>query len=259
MTRFEPGIPEPGTPEPRTAVGFGISLVQQLRLLAWSGRWLFLFLGLLVLLVIAGTTDIASGLGLPPVLVAAMLGLPAPAIWAVAVWHGELPHRRSYHWSLPVSRAAHDLARVAAGAAWLLAVYLALAACGAVLAATNGAWPGFAAIGWAWITFFAGPLVLYLLISPFVLWSDSPWLRRGVTAFIALGFLATVLDVAVFGDVLQAVFGPGWGLSDALFVLQAEGGTTALWLVIGLVATAAAATWRPEEIARAARARATGT
>jgi hypothetical protein len=36
------------------------------------------------------------------------------------VWFGEAPRNRRYHWSMPVRRELHDLARIAAGAVWLM-------------------------------------------------------------------------------------------------------------------------------------------
>src|SRR5688572_21236994 len=94
----------------RAPVGIGTSFVQQLRLLGWSRRWVLLTLTLLFLLSLARLID--TDFGLPRVHVAAMLGLPAAACWALVIWHGEFPNRRSYHLSLPVSRPMHDLARV---------------------------------------------------------------------------------------------------------------------------------------------------
>jgi hypothetical protein len=252
--------------ELRTPAGIRTSFVQQLRLLGWSGRWAFLVLGLLGLLVAAGTMRADAHLGLPRMVVAAMFGLPAPVLWALFVWHGELPQRRSYHWSLPVPRPGHDLARIAAGAVWLLAAYLALAAVGAIVAATSGDWAHFASIGPAWATFFVGPLVLYLLTSPLALWSDSPTLRRSMVAFIGVAIVAAILQLEVYRHVAEAVFGRGWGLTTALiggFLRQAgvETGApgvlivAALWLGIGLTATVFAATWRPADLARLARRR----
>lgn len=256
--------------ELRTPAGIRTSFVQQLRLLGWSGRWTTLVLALLFLLVVVGLTTIETQLGRPRVLVAAMLGLPAPVLWALLVWHGELPHRRSYHWSLPVPRPGHDLARIAAGAVWLVAAYLVLAAGGAIAAVASGDWARFAAIGPGWTTFFAGPLVLYFLVSPLALWSDSPTLRRGMVAFMSLGGVAALLDFEWYARAMEAVFGDGWGMTTALFggFLRPPGmespppgelATAALWLAIGVVATVGAATYRPVELARFARRRAPGS
>ncbi len=249
--------------ELRAPVGIRTSFVQQLRLLGWGGRWAYLVLGLVFLLVSCRMVRADALLGQPLVAVTAMVGLPLPALWALLVWQGELPHRRSYHWSLPVWRPGHDLARIAAGAVWLLAAHLALAACGAIVAAASGDWALFASIGPAWATFFTAPLVLYLVVSPLALWSDSPWLRRVLVAVVGLGFLAVVLELDWYQRAAGAVFGygDGWGLGTALFggfLRRAELetgppgelGALALWLGIGLVATVIAATWRPADLAR---------
>ena len=245
----------------RQPVGARASFVQQLRLLGWSGRWAYLILGLLLLLVVARTLELDRALGLPRVIVAAMCSLPVPVMWAILVWQGEVPHRRSYHGSLPVSRAGNELARIAAGAVWLVAAYLALAAVGALVAATAGDWARFAAIGPAWITFFAGPLVLYLLVSPLVLWSDSPALRRGVAAFLGVGVVAMILDFEAYSRVMEKIFGDGWGMTTVLLggflrLAQVESlspqqpPATALWLGIALTSTVFAALFRPADLAR---------
>ena len=251
---------------PRTPVGLRTSFLQQLRLLAWSGRWAYLILGLLFLLGLVGALEVDVQLGRPRLLVAAIAGLPAPALWALLVWHGELPHRRSYHWSLPVSRPGHDLARIAAGAVWLLVAYLVLAASAALVTAATGDWASFAAIGPGWTTFFAGPLALYLVVSPLALWCDSPSLRRGMVAFVVLGGVATILELEWYRRGMAAVFGDGWGMATALFggLLRpdemesgppGELAAAALWIGIGLVATVLAATWRPGDLTRLVRSR----
>ena len=252
--------------ELRTPAGIRTSFVQQLRLLGWSGRWAYLIISLLLLLAFTKTMHADALLGVPLVVVAGLLGLPLAALWALLVWHGELPDRRSYHWSLPVPQPGHDLARIAGGAVWLLAAYLALAAGGAIVAATSGDWARFASIGPAWTTFFAGPLVLYLVVSPLALWSNSVWLRRVLAAVIVLGIFGAIGQLDVYRRVAEAVFGPGWGLATALmggFLRQAgletgpagERGAAALWFGIGLIATICAATWRPADVARLARRR----
>jgi hypothetical protein len=248
-----------------TPVGAGTSFAWQLRLLGWSGRWVYLVAALLLVLVAAKTLHADAVLGVPLVGVAAMVGLPAPVLWGLVVWQGELPHRRSYHWSLPVARPGHDLARVAAGAVWLLAAYLVLAGIGAILAATSGEWARFAAIGPAWITFFAAPLVLYLLVAPLALWSDSRWLLRVMVGWIVLGVCEAILQLESYRRVAEAVFGygNGWGLATVLFGgflrHEADGpsaaSVVALWLGIGLVATVGAAVWRPADLARLLRRR----
>lgn len=237
----------------RAPVGFWTSFMQQLRLLGWSGRWGVLVLGLLSLLVVAVSTRVDARLGLPAVLVAALLGLPAGLFWALGVWHGELPHRRAYHWSLPVSRPGHDLARIAAGGLWLLAAYGVLAAAGAVVAAMSGGWARFASIGPTWATFFTGPLALYLLTSSLALWSDSAGLRRALAAVIVMGFLAGILEIEPWRRVMVFLFGGDHGLGPALLgglLRQGDADTgvfiaAALWFAIGLAATVLASAFRP--------------
>lgn len=244
----------------RAPVGFGTSFVQQVKLLGWSGRWAALMLGLIAALVIAVRID--RDVGLAHVHVAAMFSLPAAALWAFAVWHGEVPYRRGYHWSLPVPRAAHDLARVAAGALWLLLAYVVFASAGALVALGTGKWQRFAAGGAPWVTFFAGPLVIYALASPLLLWSDSPTLRRILVVVILGSGVATVFELDGYIAVLELLFGGGWGFSTAVlggFQHQAEvevaSGTreAALWLGLSALLTFGAAWWRPADVARKLR------
>jgi hypothetical protein len=42
------------------------------------------------------------------------------AMWAAFLWRDEAPSQRRYHWSLPADHGFHDLARVAAGAIWVV-------------------------------------------------------------------------------------------------------------------------------------------
>lgn len=106
--------------------------------------------------------------------------------WAVAVWSGEGPSRRDYHGSLPIPRPAHDLARLAAGAAWLLAgvamMFLGLA----VGLLASGRESALAVLTWqGWLDFFLGPLILYLLVSLASLTCERPG-RTVLLAFLVL-------------------------------------------------------------------------
>jgi hypothetical protein len=57
----------------------------------------------------------------------ALYCVPLVAVWPSLLWRGEPLGRRHYHWSLPVPRGTHDLARIAAGGLWVLVVLAMLA------------------------------------------------------------------------------------------------------------------------------------
>jgi hypothetical protein len=97
----------------------------QVALIARSGRWIELVGGAIALYVLAvfgpvissareiAHTEAAWGQW-------ALYCEVLVAIWPALLWHREPLGRRNYHWSLPVPRGAHDLARIAAGAVWVL-------------------------------------------------------------------------------------------------------------------------------------------
>jgi hypothetical protein len=96
-------------------------------------------------------------------------------IWAFAVFHNEGPSSRLYHWSQPVSRTAHSLARVTAGAVWLVVVYALLLLAGFLFAMIDGnVWQLTGLPAGAWVNFFVGPLLGYLAVSILTIVSDYP-------------------------------------------------------------------------------------
>ncbi len=260
-----------GARELRPAPGIGISFRQQAWLLGVSGRWAFLILGLLAVLMLFGLSDVPREV--PRILITAMLALLGGAIWAVMVWDGENPDRRSYHWSLPVPRPAHDLARVAVGAVYLLGVCAVLAGAGAMAASANGTFDRFAAVGpEAWATFFVAPLIIYLLVLPVVLWSDYPITRWVFGIIFGVGLLAAILSwqgLPLLGEVINKTFeSENWGLGAALFngiVREVSGSmelpapvdlwwtAAALWFTLGLALTLFAGIYRPDDLRRFVR------
>ena len=250
----------------RRATRIGASLRQQTILLGASGRWAYLILGLLALLLLLGMTDIPREA--PCLLILAQFALLAGVTWAVMVWFGEGPDRRSYQWSFPVSRPAHDLARVAVGAAYLLGICAALAGAGAVSSALNGTFDRFGSVGAAsWVNYFLTPLIVYLLVMPVVLWSDYAITRWVFAIVLGMGLLAAFLGwqgVSLPGDVMRVAFeAEHWGLGPALFdwslamagpepagaVWTAE----ALWFAVGMGLTVFTAVFRPDDLRRLVR------
>ena len=204
----------------------------------------------------------------PHLLILAQFALLAGVTWAVMVWFGEGPDRRSYQWSFPVPRAAHDLARVGVGAAYLLGICAVLAGAGAVSSLFNGTLDHFASVGAAsWANYFLTPLIVYLLVMPVVLWSDYAITRWVFGIVLGMGLVAAFLGWQGFSlpsDLMRTAFeAEHWGLGPALFdwalamagpapdgaVWTAE----ALWFAMGLGLTVLTAVFRPDDLRRLVR------
>lgn len=201
-------------------VGFGGSLVRQFGLLWTSRRPLLLLVGTAGLMALAGeplgSNQVARMLSTWPA-----LGVLAGPIWALVIFHNEGPTQRLYHWSQPVSRHVHAMARVAAGAGWLLAIYAVLVLLGLTFAAIDGNGWQLAGLPVAsWVNFFTGPLIGYLGVSALAVASDYPfrWL------FVIL-FLIPLVAALVFGwlnlehimrTAAQPVTNADWGLGAAI-------------------------------------------
>lgn len=254
------------TGELRSATGVGVSLRQQTVLLGVSGRWIYLILGLMALLMLIGLSDIPPDV--PRMLIVSQLALLGGVTWAVMVWFGEGPDRRSYHWSFPVPRPAHDLARVGVGVLYLVGICAVLAGAGAIAASVNGTFDRFAAIGpQSWANFFLTPVIVYLLVTPVVLWSDYAITRWVFGVTFGLGLLAAVLSwqgINGLGEAMEIIFNAEHlGLGAALFdwTLQMFGpapveftwNAAVLWLTVGLALTVFTGMYRPDDVRRVFR------
>lgn len=182
-------------------------------------------------------------------------------LWPLGVWRGENTGGTAYHRAMPVERGWHDLARVAAGGAWL-AAWLAMAACADVLAAvpTPGAWgPALAALGLLPCLAVAA-LTLYLLGSAPLLLSQSAgesWGASMLYWLIGVVLLAAG-NVWPAGSAQPLLFHP-LGLGTALLPLRGPDALAAvgvagwlpaalLWLGVGAAGVVLAATrhrWLP--------------
>jgi hypothetical protein len=250
--------------------GMRTSFRQQAWLLGVSRRWVPLTLILLVvllLLLMLGDFPPKS----PPIIFAAVLALPVSVIWAATVWSGETPTRRTYHWSLPVARPGHDLARIFVGALYLLGAYAVLAGAGALVSVIDGTFPRFAAIQpVAWANYILAPLIIYLLVMPNVLWSEYRITHVVYGAFFGVIIVANILKWVGFGfgaDSIHKLIFASEGLGSAMVagmlpeitslvagdaVVAGEPWLPAalLWLGIGLVLTLFTAMFRPDDLRR---------
>lgn len=191
--------------------------------------------------------DLDPGL-LQPVVGVAML-LP------FAVWKGDPAFGRAYLWTLPVRRQEAAIAKMLAGAVWLMAAILltfvslsavALASGGSVgvetvrLVDTGGGIATAARVNWStpfwmWLTPFASALILYLLVSAALLGLRYPfrWLAGFAVGIpLVLILMASVapddvVDNAV-GRFTDTLWGGRFGMD---FVLN--GGETSLGDYVG--------------------------
>ena len=232
----------------RVPVGVTTSFRQQLVLIARSGRWL-IAVGAVVLALIGverGDLDWSR----EGFFMLATIALAVGPVWAMLVWAGEMPLRR-FHRSLPVSRAAHDLARVAVGALFLVAFSTVAAA---AMLARMPPDPG-VITGQTWATFFAGPLLFYFIATAFVLWSDSRVVLWVTVAIFAMAGGAAFDLPGMRAPMMAAVEGR-WGVEAAVFGalpredLTGEFRPTGMWLVLSIVLTLFTAMWRPADLAR---------
>ena len=245
----------------RDAAGFGAAFTQEVWLLGMSHRWLYLIIGPIAFLMLAllHFPNMQGMIGLM-----ALIAVAASAFWPVMVWYNEGPSRRAYHWSLPVARGSHEMARVFAGAVWLLAVCGVLAAIGLLTDFANGtivnASSEIAEMLYgpkAWLYFFASPVVLYFLVMPLTLWSEyriTRVLLGSWIAYVVVALWAQSMGFHQLAHAIDFVFGSeGWSLGDVLIPgIDTAGSMSALafWLAIGVALSAATAWFRPDDIRR---------
>jgi hypothetical protein len=256
-------------PSRRPATGW-TSLLQQIRLLGVSRRWAYLitcFVGWIAIYRVLPTPN--GAWSVYPSLIA---GIIAGAAWPLITWNAEAPSRRGYHWSLPVARLPHDLARVAAGALYLLVGIAALAAACVGLAISDGSLAELRAVPRIlWLSFFTAPLLTYLLVSPIALWNEYRITRYALIGFIVMGalagfvggpfvvFITAVLDPIMMHDTFglaevlvgtAARVGMDAAVGNAATVPDTWWSAVALWFGVALVANTAAAAWRPDDVRR---------
>jgi hypothetical protein len=144
----------------------------QIVLLRYSGRPLLLFGIFAVLGVLIHYVSPAVGGGGPlellvsPAFPAVVAGVGA--VWGACVWWDEGPAKRNQHWRMPVDVTRHDLARVTAGALWLIAAILPLLAI-SILVSVVGKHGSFSSVANVsptyWISVFVAGLIGYLILA----------------------------------------------------------------------------------------------
>jgi hypothetical protein len=138
--------------------------------------------------------------------------------WPLSVWASESPGKREYHWSRPIARGVHDLVRVWAGAAVLMAGLAAVAALGlAIEQFRSGAPTGPSSLA-GWSNFFLGPLLAYLIGSIFAVRFNRPdlWLTGVAVGCWAVFLILARLNLDGATDVMVSVLWGRYGLIHAL-------------------------------------------
>jgi hypothetical protein len=189
-----------------------VPVQRQVVLLLNSGIVWFLFAACVMLVVFFEMEDRAFHQGMTLALMGAFDFLPAVGIgWAICIAHIERHYRRSYHWSMPVDSAAHDLARVGAGAIWLLPGLVVFCLSGIAVAVSDGRADAIeAAPPLFWIQCFTTPLLAYLFCSVVVLRTDKAleWLIGIATVGLtALTVFARPLRTLVLDPLFESANG----------------------------------------------------
>jgi len=139
------------------------------------------------------------------------------------VWRAEDPSRRAYHWSMPVARGPHTIAKVFAGWVWLMiaaAVYLAFVIALAMIVPkiTGEAVRLGDTAGWEWIVAFTAPTLGYLLTSIAVIGSDHAWRWIGglyVGYWVLIGCLSA-FGMQDMGQAVRTITDGAYGLNAAM-------------------------------------------
>jgi hypothetical protein len=156
----------------------------------------------------------------PSVILVTLVALLLP----FGVWEDEDPRRRAYHWSMPVTRSAHAVARVIAGWVWLMAatlLYLIGAALTVVIteritgeAQSYG--PQF--VAWTWLYPFTAATIAYLLLSVAAVGSRKPiaWVLVVIALFGVLSMILRALEYQQAAKMVEGLYTGEYGLAAAV-------------------------------------------
>lgn len=119
--------------------------------------------------------------------------------WGIAVWWQESPSRREHVLAAPADITVQELARIAGGGLWLLAVLALTTAAALVIQLLGGRGDALAAVApAAWAVLFSGPLLAYALAATVA----TATRRSIVSALVGL-----VLTMVVFAFVSYIAIG----------------------------------------------------
>ncbi|MEX1184132.1 MAG: hypothetical protein WEF86_12950 [Gemmatimonadota bacterium] len=202
------------------APSYGTVLKQQLRLL-WLSRMPWFLAGLLLVPVAASAAMIlynGDSLGLLVLHLVPIVGFASGA-WGLLIWRDEGPAKRAHQWSLPVDRPAHDLARVMAGAVWLLAMlgpFLSMTILMGLLspdadAVRNG-------LPLLLPHYLLSSLTIFLLVAVLSTALNRPaeWLIMGFLALMILSITAALADLRIAERTVRLVMDSPYSIGTAL-------------------------------------------
>jgi hypothetical protein len=181
--------------------------------------------------------------------------------WGAGIWRNEAPKNRTYFLSHPIDASLHELARVAAGAMWLL-----IAIAGAVVVALIGAavrhnaGAGTLAGPASWVGLFTGSLLIYLMVG-----AISTLTGRVVEVLIGI-YAAVVLVIPLLamagwgkaaGRIFNMVLVGKFGLKSALVAPAQESmssigvwlASMAIWYTVAGMMIVAVLGWRRRRLA----------
>ena len=144
--------------------------------------------------------------------------------WALAVWRDTQRSTRTIHWSMPVDVTAHDIARLAAGIAWLTMLTAVSVAALLVLASLHG-FTGdvFSSPPVFWLAHFAAAWIGYLLVAPLSTISGRP---AEIILLTYIGVSGGLALLSLHGDsklfdrfarMMEVIFFGKYGLATAFF------------------------------------------
>lgn len=173
-------------------------------------------------------------------------------IFALFAWRGEGPGRRAYHWTQPVSRARHDLIRVAVGAVWMLPMMALFMVADVVILSAFG----YGTSLWElppenWLVTPGGALTIYLLVMVPVLLSDRPgvWTFGTIAGLLGLG---TLFQLGIGDTWITSLWTGSLGLGNVIGQLtfyqpaSTWGPALGFWLAVALIAVTAVGNLRRE-------------
>jgi hypothetical protein len=146
------------------------------------------------------------------------------------VWRAEDPSRRAYHWSMPVARGPHTIAKLLSGWLWMMiavALYLlCIIILGRIIPAIVGeaGRPGVTP-GWEWVAAFTAATLAYLLTSIAVIASNHPWRWIGglVIGYSVLVAVLNAFGMPEVGRMLQMISDGAYGFKAALVGATQDG------------------------------------
>lgn len=155
----------------------------------------------------------------PELLLATLFAAP---LLPFALWKGDKVFDRAFIWTLPVARQRAALAKVLAGAVWLMLAMLITFAALSLVALLSGGGIGESRVrllqvgadvvqarwgtpAWMWLMSFVGALILYFLGSALLLGLRHPLRWLAGTGVVIGTLIATIINLSPEGAIAQGL------------------------------------------------------